>query len=209
MYDIPYFKAGDQQEVLDFMRDHPFAVLTCVSAEGKPVATQVPVFIDERDGELYLSGHIMRKSDHHLALEANPHALVLFTGGHAYVSSSWYTDPRMASTWNYLTVQASGPVRFGGEDELLNILKRTTDHFEGSDDTPASLKHMSSDYIEKMMKAIVHFEIKVESLEHVFKFSQNRDAASKMNIIMHLEKGRPEEQEIARVMRDGRYQSGS
>lgn len=207
MYDIPHFKAGDRQEVLDFMRDHPFATLMAVSAEGRPVATQVPVFIDERDGVLYLSGHIMRKSGHHLALEAHPHALVLFTGAHAYVSASWYTDPRMASTWNYLSVQASGPVRFGGDEELLSILRRTTDHFEGSEDTPASMKHMSPDYIDRMMKAIVHFEVRVERLEHVFKFSQNRDAVSRENIIAHLEKGRPEEQEIARVMRNGRYRS--
>lgn len=201
MYDIPHFKAGDHQQVLAFMRDHPFATLMAVSADGKPVATQVPVFIDERDGSLYLSGHIMRKSDHHLALEANPHALVLFTGAHAYISASWYTDPRMASTWNYMSVQAKGSVRFGTTDELLNILKRTTDHFEGSEDTPASMKHMSPDYIDRMVKAIVHFEVKVEGLEHVFKLSQNRDETSFSSIIAHLEKGGPGDVEMAREMR--------
>jgi len=209
MYDIPHFKAGDPQEVLTFMRDHPFATLTAVSADGKPVATQVPVFIDERDGVLYLSGHLMRKSGHHLALEANPHALVLFTGAHAYVSASWYTDPRMASTWNYMTVQASGPVRFGGEEELRAILKRTTDHFEGSTDTPASMSHMDPGYIDRMLKAIIAFEVTVEDLQHVFKLSQNRDAASHANIIAHLEKGTAEEAEIARWMRAGRYMTSS
>jgi transcriptional regulator len=207
MYDIPHFKAKDHQEVLSFMRDHPFATLIGVTVDGKPVATQVPVFIDERDGVTYLSGHLMRKSGHHLALEANPRALVLFTGAHAYVSASWYTDPKMASTWNYMTVQASGPVHFGGEEELRAILQRTTDHFEGSTDSPASMKYMDPDYIDRMLKAIVAFQVRVESLEHVFKLSQNRDEASQANIIAHLEKGSPEEVEVARAMRDGKYLS--
>jgi transcriptional regulator len=207
MYDIPHFKAEDEQQVLDFIRDHSFATLMAVSADGFPVATQVPVFIDERDGVLYLSGHIMRKSDHHLALEANPRALVLFTGAHTYVSASWYTDPRMASTWNYMSVQVSGPVRFGDEGELRSILKRTTDHFEGDPNSPASMDNMSPEYIERMVKAIVAFEIKVEDLKHVFKLSQNRDPQTHARIIEKLERGDADAQEVARVMRAGRYTS--
>ena len=49
------------------MRNHPFVFLAGVDAENKPVATQVPVFIDERDGKLYLSGHMMKQTDHQKA----------------------------------------------------------------------------------------------------------------------------------------------
>ena len=65
MYNLPYFKEKDQAVVLEFMRKHPFVFLTGVNEEDKPVATQVPVFIDERDGKLFLTGHIMRNNDHH------------------------------------------------------------------------------------------------------------------------------------------------
>ena len=69
MYSLPYFKEGDQEVVLEFMRKHPFVFLTGVNEESKPVATQVPVFIDEKDGKLFLTGHIMRNNDHHKAFE--------------------------------------------------------------------------------------------------------------------------------------------
>jgi transcriptional regulator len=209
MYDIPHFKARDDRELLAFMRDHPFATLNAVSPEGWPVATQVPLFIDERDGALYLSGHIMRKSAHYLALEANPHAMVLFTGPHAYVSASWYTDTKMASTWNYLSVQASGDVRFQDEHALRDILQRTTDHFEGDTESPAAMKHMDPAYVDRMMKAIVAFEMKVQKLEHAFKFSQNRDEDSRQHIILHLENGDAQAREIAAIMRNGKYLSRS
>ena|SRR5687768_6326676 len=76
MYNLPYFKEKDQQVVLDFIRQHPFAFIAGCSDDGKPVATQIPVFIDERDarpddavgrGKLFLSGHMMRNTDHHKA----------------------------------------------------------------------------------------------------------------------------------------------
>ena len=52
MYNLPYFKEEDQEAVLKFMRDHPFVFLTGVNEENKPVATQVPVFIDEKGWEI-------------------------------------------------------------------------------------------------------------------------------------------------------------
>ena len=77
MYNLPYFKENDPQVVLQFMREHPFAVLSGCSAANKPVATQVPLLIEERDGKLFLQGHIMRQTDHHKAFESNPEVLPL------------------------------------------------------------------------------------------------------------------------------------
>ena len=85
MYNLPYFKESDKEVVLQFMREHPFAFLSGVDAEGKPVATQVPVFIDERDGKLFLTGHIMRNTDHHKAFEQNSNVLAVFTGPRIFV----------------------------------------------------------------------------------------------------------------------------
>ena len=53
MYNLPYFKEQDAAVVLEFMRAHPFIFLSGVNEENKPVATQVPVFIDEKDGKLF------------------------------------------------------------------------------------------------------------------------------------------------------------
>lgn len=88
MYNISYFKEADKEMIIAFMKENSFAMVTGISSEY-PVATQIPLEVEEKDGKLYLLGHMMKKTDHHLAFEKNPHVLVLFTGPHCYVSASW------------------------------------------------------------------------------------------------------------------------
>lgn len=200
MYSLSYFKEQDLERVKAFMRAHPFVVLCGADEQAKPAATQVPVFIDEHDGGIFLSGHLMKNTDHHRSFVANPNVLALFTGPHTYVSASWYSDPRQASTWNYITVHARGSIRFLDHEALMAILRRTTDHFENNPASPANFDELPVDYVEKLAKAIVAFEIRVEELENVFKLSQNRDDISHKNIIDHLSLGDEEARRIAAEM---------
>lgn len=183
MYNLPYFKEQDEIGLLQFMRQHDFIVLIGTGSNGTPVATQVPVLIRENEGRIILEGHIMRNTDHHKAFNHNDNVLALFVGPHAYISSSWYEDPKQASTWNYMTVHAKGKICFGNREHLLNILKETTDHYEGNPDNFANL---SEEYIHKLVGAIVSFTIEVTSLEHVFKLSQNKSAKDHQSVIDHL-----------------------
>ena len=197
MYNLPYFKESDIQTAIEFMRQHPFIYLSGVDAENKPVATQVPVFIDEKDarpddpagrGKFFLTGHIMRNTDHHKAFEQNPNVLAVFTGPHVYVSATWYDDPHQASTWNYMSVHAKGMIRFGDGDDLAAILKRLTLHYENNNkESTTVFDNLSSAYREPLMKAIVSFEIEVTAIDNVFKLSQNRNEKSYQNIIEKLE----------------------
>jgi len=186
MYQTPYFKEKDHQAVLDFMRKHSFAMLTGCDAGSRPVATQVPLLVEEKEGKLFLYGHIKRKTDHHLAFEQNPRALALFTGPHAYISASWYTNQQNVSTWNYMSVHAGGTLRFVDDAALLDIITRTTTHYEQDAASPALVEKMPEEYLSRMMKAIVAFEIEVTSLESVFKLSQNRNKADYGQIIARL-----------------------
>jgi transcriptional regulator len=187
MYNLPYFKEEDQEVVLEFMRKHPFVFLTGVNEENKPVATQVPVFIDEKDGKLFLTGHIMRNTDHHKAFEKNPNVLAVFTGPHVYVSGTWYSNPQQASTWNYMSVHAKGSIRFGNEEDLMAILKRLTLHYENNNTASTTIfDNLPSEYTGPLMKAIVAFEVEIASIENVFKLSQNRDEKSFHNIMDKL-----------------------
>jgi transcriptional regulator len=200
MYNLSYFKESDLELVKAFMRSHPFVVLCGADAEGNPVATQVPVFIDEKDGVIFLTGHIMKNTDHHKAFEVNSKVLAIFTGPHTYVSASWYSDNKTASTWNYISVHARGEMKFTDHEALLNILKRTTDHFENNVHSPSNFDQLEEDYVDKLSQAIVAFEIKVEELNNVFKLSQNRDDTSYHNIIDHLKQGDEESKRIAEEM---------
>src|SRR5690348_1552797 len=130
MYNLAYYKEKDPQAVMNFIHDHPFAFITGCGADGRPVATQVPLFIEEREGQLFLTGHIMRQTDHHKAFEAHDEVLCVFTGPHTYVSATWYKNPHQASTWNYMSVHLRGRIRFLDEAALMKVLQKTSLHFE-------------------------------------------------------------------------------
>jgi transcriptional regulator len=187
MYNLSYFKEEDKAVVLQFIKEHPFAFITGCDETNKPVATQIPVFIDERGGKLFLSGHIMKNTDHHKAFLHNANVLAVFTGAQTYVSASTYDNQNQASTWNYMSVHAKGILSFLDHDSLLNILKRTTDHFEGNDPhSPSSFDNLPDAYVQHLSKAIVAFEIEVTEIDNVFKLSQNRNEKSYHNIIQSL-----------------------
>lgn len=202
MYHFSYFKEEDKQVILQFLYDHPFAFLTGSFNNGKQVATQIPMLVEERDGKLILHGHIMRKTDHHKAFLENPQALVVFTGPSTYVSATWYTNPHMGSTWNYMSVHLRGNIHFVGEQELRSLLDKLTLRFEKNNSTsPTYFNNLSDDYIKHMLPAIEAFEMEVEEMENVFKLSQNRDEKSYLNIIDQLEKQGADGSRIAAEMK--------
>ena len=189
MYNFSYFKEKDKNRILEFIANNPFAFLTGSNLSGIQVATQIPILVEERQGELILQGHIMRKTDHHKALSENPQALIVFTGPHAYVSASWYSDPKIGSTWNYMSVHVSGKVNFMSDEELVQFMRKLTLKFEGGNNqSPTFYDNLPEEFLKKMMPAIVGFELKADKIENVFKLSQNRDEKSYHNIISHLEK---------------------
>lgn len=186
MYKFSHYTEQDREKVIAFMKANPFAIITG-SGEDYPVATQIPLEIKITGDKIILQGHLMRKTDHHLAFEKNNQVLVLFTGPHCFISASWYSDPLVGSTWNYITVHAKGRMNFMDEAGAREAVKMVSDKFEGTH-SQGAFDHLPQDYIDHMMKAIVGFSIEVESLGNVFKLSQNRDAASQKNIIEQLKK---------------------
>jgi transcriptional regulator len=187
MYKLPYHKEQNEQVIKEFVDQHPFAFLIGCDSENKPVATQVPVFIEEKDSRKILSGHIMKNTDHHKAFLHNENVLVVFTGHHAYVSGTWYSNPNMASTWNYMSVHAKGIIRFLDDVALENVLRKTSLHFENYNlQSTTVFDNLPFEFKQRVMNAIVAFEIDVKEMDNVFKLSQDRDSKSYHNIIEKL-----------------------
>lgn len=187
MYNLPYHKEQDEGVINQFIAEHPFAFLAGCDAKNRPVATQVPVFMEERDGRKVLSGHIMKNTDHHKAFLKNEDVLAVFTGNHTYVSATWYSNPHVASTWNYMSVHAKGVIRFLDGAGLESVLRKTSLHFEGYDQqSPTVYDNLPDEFKNKVIKAIVAFEIQVTEIDTVFKLSQDVDPESYLNIIEKL-----------------------
>ena len=204
MYNLPHFKAADEKDVIAFIRAHPFIVLCGCDANNQPVATHIPVLIEERDDKIFLQAHIMRNQKHMLAFKQNKNVLAIFSGAHTYISASLYSKQNIGSTWNYQAVHATGILEFKDDVFLHNLLTKLTAHFENNPHSPALVEKMDDGYVSGMMKAIIGFEIEITSIEHVFKLSQNRDSTSYNNIIQHLENGNGDDKIIAERMKENK-----
>lgn len=201
MYDLPYHKEKDPAVIKEFIAQYPFALLTGGDSSNQPIATQVPVFIEEHNGKKVLRGHIMKNTDHHKAFQYNENVLVVFTGPHAYVSGTWYSNPYIASTWNYMSVHVTGKIRFLSAEALEEVLRKTTLHFENNNPKSTTIfDNLPPSFKNRVMHAIVAFEIEITKMDNVFKLSQDRDYTSYQNIIAKLQEQGMDEQIIAAEM---------
>jgi transcriptional regulator len=204
MYNYPHYKEHDKEKIIAFMRQHPFVTLIGCDAERRIEATQIPVLIEEKDGKIFIYGHIARKSDHEKAIAENPGVLVLFTSPHVYVSGSWYSgNPQQASTWNYVSIHARGQIKFQDESALIGLLKKLSLHFENGNTASSTVyDNLPADYLQKLIKAIVAFELEVTELDNVYKLSQNRDEKSYYSIVEKLEQLGGDGKYIADMMKE-------
>ena len=201
MYNLPDYKDKNPAAIQAFIDQHPFAFVAGCDADTKPVATQVPVFIEEEAGRKVLRGHIMKNTDHHRAFLHNPNVLVVFTSPHTYVSGTWYSNPNIASTWNYMSVHIQGRIRFLDEAALERVLQKTSLHFEKYNaKSPTVYDNLPDSFKQKYIHAIVAFEIEILEMGHVFKLSQDRDEASYHSIIQKLKQQDANGQFIAAEM---------
>jgi transcriptional regulator len=186
MYKFPYFTEPDEEKVFDFMQKNSFAIITGI-LNNVPVATHVPLEIKKIEGKLVLTGHIMKGTDHYKAFSENEKVLVIFSGPQCYVSASWYVTKNVASTWNYMDVHAKGKIRYTNDENTKKIIKDITDKYEDAE-SEAAFDKLPKEYVERLSKAIVGFNIEVKSVENVFKLSQNHDDQTRKQIIENLKK---------------------
>ena len=86
-------------------------------------------------------------------------------------------------TWNYAVVHAYGlPRLIEDGEELYKLLKTLIQTHEANFKQPWPFQ-LSDDYLQKMMRGIVGFEIEITRLEGKFKLSQNRTEVERENVI--------------------------
>lgn len=176
------FEVKAMDALISFLREHPFATVI-TSMHDIPYATQVPVMIDEYGEEIVLSFHLARANPQTKTLSNNENVLIQFTGAHGYVSSSWYEQEEV-STWNYQEAQLRGKSVELDQDELMEDLKRLTDHYE-TDDNARTFDTLSEDVL-KQAKGVIGYKVRVYEAGLKYKLSQNRSDKDYKNIILNL-----------------------
>lgn len=185
MYSPPYNRVEDRAELLAFMREHNFPIL--VTAPGTPRASHLPVAIEEREGALVIDMHMARANPQWRDFSGRE-VLVVFAGPHAYISPRWYEETERVPTWNYAAVHAYGVPKVIEDKALKHASQR---RLVASLDPQWLPKFDALDaiYVERMLGAIVVFEIPVARLETRWKLSQNRGRREMELIAEALEQG--------------------
>jgi transcriptional regulator len=201
MYIPEHFAETDSQTLHDFMRQHSFATLV-TQHYGVPIANHLPLMLDGSIGKRgALLGHMARNNLQWQDFAAGAEVLVVFQGQHAYVSPAWYEpDPMVVPTWNFTAVHAYGKARILSEAELEATLHQLVDENEKSFAQPWQLV-LTQTMRERMLSAIVGFEIRLDRVEGKFKLSQNRSEQDQRNVIARLSQSE-HGQVVAQIMRN-------
>jgi transcriptional regulator len=202
MYVPPAFKDDDRQNIRAIICSSRLATLVTATADG-PIATPLPLFLDETEGERgVLYGHLA-KGNPQWRLAPNGEALTIFMGPEAYVTPSWYATKqetgKVVPTWNYIAVHAYGPVEFFNEPErLLDVVTRLTDIHEKSRAMPWAVGDAPADFIASQLRGIVGLRIPVTRFEGKRKMSQNRPEADRIGVAAGLAASqKPQDREVA------------
>ena len=193
MYLPKHFESPDRALTLEVMREHNFATLTSVDAEGAPFATHLPVALTEEGDSAVLHFHMAKANPHCALLRETRVSMVAFLGPHAYMSPSVYADLRRVPTWNYIAVHAYGqPSELATNDAKDALLKSLIAMHE-----PAyadQWRALDAKYQDAMMGMICAFRMTVTKLEGKFKLNQHRpEAHAAMKAKYGAGKGTPDE----------------
>ena len=187
MYIPKHFREDDLNTLHKLMREYSFATLI-TQHDGVPFATHLPFMLDTRRGPNgTLLAHMARANPQWRDFVSKREVLVIFQGPYAYVSPSWYQVELSVPTWNYAVVHAYGiPRLIEDGEELYKLLKILIETHEAQFEKPWPFQ-LQEDYLHKMMRGIVGFEIEITRLEGKFKMSQNRTESEREIVIAALQ----------------------
>ena len=199
MYIPKYFKVTNFDEIREFVQMNSFGTLI-TTKKGKPIATHLPLQLMKEEDAYYITGHMAYGNPQWKTLETCEDVLVTFQGPHAYISSSWYEQENVP-TWNYQAVHVYGTAHILDEEELKQDLTRLLQKYEKHRENPVLWDKLSPSLLEKELKGIVGFKIKVGEIQAAYKLSQNRNETDYVNIIEQLQNEKnPDSTQIADLM---------
>lgn len=179
MYLPPHFEQPDVKALRALMQAHPLATLVTHGTQGLDANPVPMMWVDDGSPQGLLRGHVARANPVWRDTAKGSEVLAIFHGPDAYISPSWYATKRetgrVVPTWNYVVVQARGPLRVIDDASWLReLVTALTGVHERVRPQPWAVDDAPADYIDAMLKAIVGIEIAPTSLQGKWKVSQNQ-----------------------------------
>jgi len=198
MHPSSLFHESDEAVLLAHLGQYPLATLVA-APQGRLLVAQAPVVVRRLGEGLALDFHLSRGNDLTAFIAEGFQAVAVSLAAEAYISPDWYEDADQVPTWNYISVEAEGPVRALDEDGLVALLDGLSAQEEAklAPKPPWTRHKMSAGRFEGMTRAILGARMTVERLEGTTKLSQNKNAADRAGVAAALG-----DHPIARRMRD-------
>lgn len=199
MYIPKYFKVTNVDEIWDFVHKNSFGTIVTTKKE-KPIATHLPFGLTKKGDDYFITGHMAYGNPQWRTFETCEDVLVMFQGPHSYISSSWYGHEEVP-TWNYQAVHVYGTASILDKEELIEELTTMLKKYEENRENPLLWDKLSPQLLEKELKGIVGFKIKVQEIQAAYKLSQNRNEEDYLNIVHKLhEEEDSNSKQMAKVM---------
>ncbi|MGB5206410.1 MAG: FMN-binding negative transcriptional regulator [Azonexus sp.] len=186
MYLPKHFAEDDVAKMHALMRAHPLATLISHGPDGLN-ANHIPLLL--ADGKL--QGHVARANPLWKVGNVAGEVLVIFHGHESYISPSGYATKaehgKVVPTWNYVAVHAYGDLRVIDDPAwIFGQISALTAANEGVLPQPWAVTDAPTDYIERMLGAIVGIEIGITRLLGKWKVSQNQPPANQTSLTKAL-----------------------
>ena len=191
MYIPKHFEEPRIDVMHELMRARPLATLVTLSSGGLE-ANHIPIHLDDAPAPFgTLRGHVARANPMWLDLATDVEALAIFHGPDSYITPSWYATKketgRVVPTWNYAVVHACGTLRVIDDAAWVRAqLEALTAHNEAGLAQPWAVSDAPHEYTEKLLEAIVGFEIAITRLSGKWKVSQNQPKQNQASVIEGL-----------------------
>lgn len=187
MYTPSFNVVGDEAEIRRMVDETRTGWLISATEGAVPMATLLPVIWQEDT----VITHLAKANKHWRHIVDGAPGLVVVTGPDAYITPSWYPAKRehgkTVPTWNYTAVHLSGPLTVHEDAEWLRMaVTELTERHEQVREEPWAVTDAPADYIERMLRAIIGVEMRVETVEGKAKLSQNRSEADQLGVIEGL-----------------------
>ena len=190
MYISKHHQQPDLEAIQELIEAYPLGAWVVPGNDGL-IANHVPFLLDKSRGPFgTLLGHVSRANPVWRLLAPQP-SVVMFQGPQAYITPGWYPGKpehgKVVPTWNYEVAHAQGVARAVDDVEWLrDLLFRLTAAHEDSQTKPWKVTDAPTDYIDKMLRAVVGIEIPLDRLTGKLKASQDEDMQDRLGTIEGL-----------------------